>query len=403
MSLFDRLFGRQVKQEPPARDEGVFRLLNGYRPAFHSWNGELYESERVRAAIDARARHISKLHVEIKGTAKPALQNRLRLGPNEWHTWSQFLYRASTLLDMQNTLLIAPIIDKSGETTGVYPLYYRDVQLVEYNGEPWARITFHNNERVAIELRRLGIMTRFQYKNDFFGENNKALHPTMELVNIQNQGIEEGVKSAATFRFMATLNNFSTDADLARERERFTSLNIRGADAGDVLLWPNTYKDIKQIESKPFVVDAEQMAAIDKNVFNYFGVNEDVLQNKTVGDSWSAFYEGAVEPWSIQFSEVLTKMLFTQTERERGTFVMATANRMQYMNNADKLAVSAQMADRGIMTRNEIREIWNMPPLPAEVGDTLPVRGEYYNLGEDQAEPAPDEPTEQEANTDAEM
>lgn len=403
MSLFDRLFGRQVKQEPPARDEGVFRLLNGYRPAFHSWNGELYESERVRAAIDARARHISKLHVEIKGTAKPALQNRLKLGPNEWHTWSQFLYRASTLLDMQNTLLIAPIIDKSGETTGVYPLYYRDVQLVEYKGEPWARITFHNNERVAIELRRLGIMTRFQYKNDFFGENNKALHPTMELVNIQNQGIEEGVKSAATFRFMATLNNFSTDADLARERERFTSLNIRGADAGDVLLWPNTYKDIKQIESKPFVVDAEQMAAIDKNVFNYFGVNEDVLQNKTVGDSWSAFYEGAVEPWSIQFSEVLTKMLFTQTERERGTFVMATANRMQYMNNADKLAVSAQMADRGIMTRNEIREIWNMPPLPAEVGDTLPVRGEYYNLGEDQAEPAPDEPTEQEANTDAEM
>lgn len=403
MSLFDRLFGRQVKQEPPARDEGVFRLLNGYRPAFHSWNGELYESERVRAAIDARARHISKLHVEIKGTAKPALQNRLRLGPNEWHTWSQFLYRASTLLDMQNTLLIAPIIDKSGETTGVYPLYYRDVQLVEYNGEPWARITFHNNERVAIELRRLGIMTRFQYKNDFFGENNKALHPTMELVNIQNQGIEEGVKSAATFRFMATLNNFSTDADLARERERFTSLNIRGADAGDVLLWPNTYKDIKQIESKPFVVDAEQMAAIDKNVFNYFGVNEDVLQNKTVGDSWSAFYEGAVEPWSIQFSEVLTKMLFTQTERERGTFVMATANRMQYMNNADKLAVSAQMADRGIMTRNEIREIWNMPPLPAEVGDTLPVRGEYYNLGEDTTEPAPDEPTEQEANTDAEM
>ena len=403
MSLFDRLFGRQVKEEPPARDEGVFRLLNGYRPAFHSWNGELYESERVRAAIDARARHISKLHVEIKGTAKPALQNRLRLGPNEWHTWSQFLYRASTLLDMQNTLLIAPIIDKNGETTGVYPLYYRAVELVEYNGEPWARITFHNNERVAIELRRLGIMTRFQYKNDFFGENNKALHPTMELVNIQNQGIEEGVKSAATFRFMATLNNFSTDADLARERERFTSLNIRGADAGDVLLWPNTYKDIKQIESKPFVVDAEQMAAIDKNVFNYFGVNEDVLQNKTVGDSWSAFYEGAVEPWSIQFSEVLTKMLFTQTERERGTFVMATANRMQYMNNADKLAVSAQMADRGIMTRNEIREIWNMPPLPAEVGDTLPVRGEYYNLGEDTTEPATDEPTEQEANTDAEM
>ena len=41
------------------------------------------------------------------------------------------------------------------------------------------------------------------------------------------------------------------------------------------------------------------------------------------------------------------------------------------------------MADRGLMTRNEIREIWNLPPLPAEIGDQMPIRGEYYNVGED--------------------
>ena len=45
-----------------------------------------------------------------------------------------------------------------------------------------------------------------------------------------------------------------------------------------------------------------------------------------------------------------------------------------------KLAVSAQMADRGLMTRNEIREIWNLPPLPEPYGDQLPARGEYYNV-----------------------
>ena len=35
------------------------------------------------------------------------------------------------------------------------------------------------------------------------------------------------------------------------------------------------------------------------------------------------------------------------------------------------------------MTRNEIREIWNLPPLPSPVGDQLPVRGEYYNVNEE--------------------
>ena len=53
------------------------------------------------------------------------------------------------------------------------------------------------------------------------------------------------------------------------------------------------------------------------------------------------------------------------------------------MSNADKLQVSAQMADRGLMTRNEIREIWNLAPLPADIGDQLPVRGEYYTVGEE--------------------
>lgn len=380
LSLLDKIFGRQVKEEPPRHDERIFRLLDGYRPVFRNWNGELYEDELVRAAIDAKARHISKLKVEVVGTAKPSLQAKLKLGPNQWQTWGQFLYRCSTLLDVQNTLIIAPVIDESGETTGIYPIYYRDIELVEYKGEPWVRIKFHNNERVAIEFRRLGILTRFQFKNDFFGESNKALDHTMQLIDIQNQGIEEGVRSAATFRFMATLNNFSNDADLARERERFTALNIRADNAGDVLLWPNTYKDIKQIESRPFVVDAEQMKLIDTNVYNYFGVNEDILQNKAIGDAWSAFYEGAIEPFAIQFSDVVTKMLFTQRERENGTIVMATSNRLQYMSNTDKLNVSAQLMDRGLLSVNEARDIWNLPPV--DNGDIRFIRGEYYNADE---------------------
>ena len=380
MSLFDKIFGRQVKAEPPRYEEHAFRLLNGYKPVFRSWSGELYEQELVRAAVDAKARHISKLDVQVIGSAKPSLQAKLKLGPNPWQTWGQFLYRAETLLELQNNLIIVPTIDDSGETTGIYPIYYRTVEIVEFKGEPWVRIEFHNNQRIAIELRRVGIMTRYQFKNDLFGESNTALRPTMELIDIQNQGIEEGVKSAATFRFMATLANFSNDADLARERERFTNLNIRAADAGDVLLWPNTYKDIQQINSKPFVVDADQMKLINENVYNYFGVNEDILQNKAIGDAWSAFYEGAIEPFAIQFSDVVTKMLFSQREREIGARVVATANRLQYMSNTDKLNVSAQLMDRGLLSINEAREIWNMPPV--DNGDVRIIRGEYYNADE---------------------
>ena len=38
------------------------------------------------------------------------------------------------------------------------------------------------------------------------------------------------------------------------------------------------------------------------------------------------------------------------------------------------------MADRGVMTRNEIRDIWNLPHLPN--GDSAVIRGEYYQENE---------------------
>ena len=375
MSLFDKIFGSRKER---IRARQTFELLNGYRPVWRTWGGEIYESELVRAAIDARARHISKLAVETFGKAREDLRSKLALGPNEWQTWSQFLYRVSTILDVQNNAIIVPVIDVYGRTTGIYPVLPHEAELLDYDGRTFLRFRFTHGKTAAVEFDRCGVLTKFQYKNDIFGESNRALHPTMELINVQNQGIEEGVKSAASYRFMATVANFSNEDDLARERERFSRTNLQKG--GGVLLWPNTYKDIKQIDSKPYVVDADQMKLIRENVFDYFGVNEDVLQNKTIGDAWSAFYEGAIEPFAVQLSDVLTRMIFTLRERQLGSGVIATANRLQYMSNKDKLEVSAQMLDRGIMSINDVRAIWNMAPV--EGGDVRIIRGEYYSADE---------------------
>lgn len=378
MGLFNKVFKRPVKGN--AAD--FFQTFTGYTPIFTSWNGAVYESELVRAAIHARATHISKLSVTPQGSAKPKLQTKLKNGPNQWQTWGQFLYRLSTILDVQNTAFIVPVEDDYGEITGIYPILPSLCEIKDYRGEPWLYYTFQNGNTAVVEMNRCGIMTKFQYSDDFFGESNTALTPTMELIDIQNQGIQEAVKNSATFRFMARVTNFTKTEDLTKERERFTNENLK-KESGGVLLFPNTYSDIKQIQSSPFVIDAQQMTAIKTNVFNYYGVNDDILQNKAYGDAWSAFYEGGIEPFAVQFSDVTTKMLFSEKERAAKSFIMATANRLQYMSNSEKLNVSAQMADRGIMNRDEIREIWNLPPIPNGMGQAYSIRGEYYLLGID--------------------
>lgn len=376
MGFFEKIFGRAPKA--PDRVNGYFKMLDGYTPVFHSWQGSIYESELVRASINAVATHVSKLKIEIHGSAKRALQTKLRKGPNEWQTWGQWLYRTATILMVHNTAFIVPVFDRFGEPSGVYTVLPDRCEVIDYKGTPYLRYEFKSGETAAIELEYCGILNRFQYRSDLFGENNRAMIPTMDLIKIQNKGIEESVKNAASYRFSARLTNFTNGDDLAKERKRFTKENFSSeSEGGGMLLFPNTYTDIKQLDSKPFVVDAAQMKQIKDNVFFYFGVNEDVLENKAFGDAWNAFYEGAVEPFAIQLSDVLTKMIFTFREQGEGNLVMATSNRLQYMSNADKLNVSAQLLDRGMLTLNEAREIWNLPPL--EGGDVRIIRGEYYN------------------------
>lgn len=382
MGLFDSIFRPdKAKESQKALQDarGYFKTLTAYRPAFTSWHGEVYESLIVRAAIDAVARHTSKLKIETYGTANTSLQSKLAQGPNQWQTWSQFLYRTSTILLTYNNVAIVPVFDDRMITTGFYPVLPTRCEVIEYKGEPWLRYKFSDGQVGAVEFKKCAILTRHQLKNDFFGESNTPLDETMKLLHIQSEGVEEAVKNTASVRFIAQLSNFAKPEDLKNEAARFTRENL-AADNGGFLLFPSTYKDIKQVDSKPYTVDADQLKLIYTNVQNYFGVNEKILQNAAVGDEWSAFYEGQIEPFAIQFSEAMTKAAFTERERAQGSGLIATANRLQYLSNRDKLDISVSMLDRAIMNRNEVREIWNLAPV--EGGDKFIIRGEYYDASE---------------------
>ena len=378
MGLFDAIFRPNREQQKAARAE-FFKTLTPYRPVFHTWQGSIYESELIRAAIYAKARHISKLKFSSVGSAKIGLQAKLKQGPNQWQTWPQFLARTSTILDIHNTAFIVPVKDKSLTTTGYYTVLPEKCEIVEYKDDVWLRYKFHMDEVAAVRLNECAILTQHQYKQDFFGETNYALEPTVKMIDLNKQGIEEAIKNGATFRFWAKMSNFTMDEDLKKEASRFGNLAFSG-DSDGMLLFPNTYTDIHQYDNKPYTVDSDQLKQIRDNVFDYFGVNEDVLQNKAFGDAWSAFYEGAVEPFAIALSDGLTKAMYTERERATGNEVFFTSNRLQYMSNSDKLAVAAQLTDRGIFSINEAREVFNLEPV--EGGDIRTIRGEYKNVND---------------------
>ena len=378
MGLFDSIFRPNKEQQRVAAAQ-VFKTLTPYKPVFHTWQGSIYESELIRAAIYARARHISKLKFTSVGSAKLSLKSKLEQGPNQWQTWSQFLARTSTILDIHNTAFIVPVKDKDLNTTGYYTVLPDKCEVVQYKDEPWLKYEFQRGQVASIRLNECVLLTQHQYKRDFFGETNFALEPTIKMIDLNKQGIEEAIKNGATFRFWAKMQNFAMDEDLKKEAKRFGDLSF-GNESSGMLLFPNTYTDIHQYDNKPYTVDTDQLKQIQTNVYNYFGVNEDVLQNKAFGDAWAAFYEGCIEVFAVALSDGLTKAMFTERERSQGNSVMFTSNRLQYMSNADKLAVAAQLTDRGIFTINEAREVFNLEPV--EGGNIRTIRGEYKNADE---------------------
>lgn len=381
MGLFDKLFPKETKPQEESwhRHSDTFRLLTAYEPIFHDYYGSIYESELVRSAIESKARHISKLKVELQGSAQPSLKAKIKHQPNEWMTWPQFLARCSTILDCTNNLFILPVQNKYFQTIGFFPVLPEKVKLVEYKGKLWVRYTFRNNKTGAVEFDRCAYLNKHQYKSDFFGANNHALNRTMDMISIQDQAVKEAVKNSATYRFIASVSNFTSPEDLKDERERFTRENLSGENGG-LLLFPNTYTNVKQIEATPYTIDPKNSEIVKNNIYNYFGTNENIMQGKATSDELDAFFNSAIEPFAIALSEAMSHAIYTELERSYGNHVYVNANRLQYMSQTAKVQVARELGDRGILTINEIRELFNYAPLPN--GDVAYIRGEYKQVEE---------------------
>ena len=380
MGMLEKIFG---KREQPAglKNAQTFKLLEGYTPAFTTWRGSIYESELIRAALDAWGRHAAKLKPNLRGSAAQEMQNRLKVRPNAFQEWSKFLYQTAVILGTRNNSFLVKTRNEYGPT-GIINIIPQSWELVEYLGEPWIRFMLKDNRRRAEKLAEVGILTRYQYKSELFGESNEALKPVLDLITMQRQGITEGIKNGASYRFSAQSDNWASDEDLGAEMERFNKFTFGNKkSAGGVLLFPNTYTNVTQLRQEAYKVDAEQEKVIEENVFDYFAVNRDILQSKAVGDAWLAFYESVIEWMAIQLGEVISGMIWTERERAAyGNQIFFTSNRLQYMSNADKLNAVTQLGDRGLATRNELREILNLEPLPEEIGNQIPARGEYYDV-----------------------
>lgn len=359
----------------------TFKLFNSYCPVFSTYNGGLYEMALIRSCIDKIATQCSKLNPAFTANKnykkiKTILQNK----PNKLMTTQQFLYRLVTILLVENNAYIVPVYKNDFDDTvvGYFPVRYENSKIIRYEGVDYLKYMI-NNEHFVIEYDRVGILRRHYYKSEIHGESNSPLSPTMDLINTQEQGIKEGIKSSAIIRFLAKMSVIQSPEKIKEEQQRLKSEQLSMENNGGILIFDNKYSDIKQVDSKPFIVDKDNMSLIKQNVFDYWHISEEILQNTASEDSWNLFYEDVIEPIAIQLSQVLTDLIIAPADRERGFKIICESNKLQFASNNTKLNVSQQLFDRGILKVNQVMDIWNLPHV-AEAEDKRYIRKEYTEI-----------------------
>ena len=352
-----------------------YKSITEYAPAFSTYRGSLYEQALTRAAVERIAVACSKLKPEVQGAAKPRIRRAIHDMPNDFMTWPQLIYRVATCLEADTTAFVVPSYDDDMNKVGLWPLKAEDAEVVEYGGDPWVRFYLASGDTAALPLPDVCILTRFQYRSDFFGGGNAPLDPTLRLIDAQDQAQENAIRTGASIRFIGKITSLLRPEDLEKKRKDFSDQNLSEANKTGLMVYDRSFDDVRQVDPQSYVISTDEMERIDHSVHTYFGLNDDILTGDYSEEQWGAFYESVVEPIAVQLGEGLTKLLYTPGEMARGNRISFSANRLEYASNASKRNMIRDMLDRGVMTINEAREVLQLPPV--EGGEMRPTRGEY--------------------------
>lgn len=378
MGIFDRFKQKEVRAKQLLSH---FEMIQAYSPAFRTFGGGVYEMELSRAAIHTFASHASKANPVIQEKKYKNLEMIIRNKPNPIMTGSQFLYKIASIYKSENNVFIIPLYEDrtAGKITGLYPVRGSQTEIRKVGTKMMLKYyTYENMETPHehwIPYEEVGHLRNHFYRKELFGESNQPMEATLNLMSTQQQAIINSVQQSATIRFMAKVGAMLKDEDIDKERIKLRNNNLSIDNNGGVFLYDAKLSDVKQVDSKPFTIDADQVKLINENVYNYFGVNDAIIQSKASESQFELFYETQIEPFLIELSQMVTNMLFNYSEISKGSMCIFEASRLQYASTKTKMELWQNGFDRGLFSRNEGRTLFNMAPI--DNGDEYFIRLEY--------------------------
>jgi len=371
-NLFQKIFGAIGSRKTLSQ----LRMLSGYTPVFTPWQGKPYAADVVRAAVDAIARNAAKLRAKhirrVDGKIVPVgrqIERLLTVRPNPNMNAYDFLYRLITTLMIENNAWAYPVWD-GFNLVAIWPINCTMAEFLEDESKTiYVKFYFFDGGQVVLPYSEVIHLRRHYYNNDLLGEPNDPINSVLSAIHTTNEGLAQAVKTSAHIRGILKFQGMLKPEDIKENRDRFVSEYLTMQNTGGIAALDSKAEYIP-VDIEPKMVNAAQMKELRDAVFRYFGVNEKIVMGNYTENEWNAFYESTIEPIATQMSLEFTSKLFTERERGFGNEIIFEANRLQYASVSTKLALVA-LVDRGAMTPNEWREVFNLAPID---GGDKPIR-----------------------------
>lgn len=382
--LFKTIFGEKdppKKQMQDATSFNMYSLLNTFNSIYTVNTGNAWDMDIVRSAVDAYCRNFAKLkakHTKV-GNTKSKIEKLLNYKPNPLMEAYSFYYKTAANLKLTNNAFIYPEYSDTGELVALWPLMSNQIELLEYQNQLYLKFVFRTGRLKVLPYEQIIHIRGQFFDHDIFGSKNYALRPALDTVIAINQGVSNSAKMINSIRGILSAKISSKDEDLKKARNKFVENNFKISENGSGIVVTDAKMDYTPINEKTTPLQADQLSYAKNAIYDYFGVNEQIVQNKFSEEEWNAFYEGAIEPVAIQMSQCFTNALFTENERNFGNEITFEANRLQYASNNTKVNVVEKLAPLAVLMIDDVREIFNLAPLPNGEGQKTLQSLNYIN------------------------
>ena len=348
----------------------AFSMVTDTGNSFATWNGNVYDSDIVRACIRPYAKAIGKLtakHVRrfngrVDVNPEPYIRFLLE-EPNPYMGGHVMLEKLATQLALNNNAFLLIVRDENGLPQQLYPIPAVLVETVYISEHLYLKFTFQNGKVSTFPYGEVIHIRNDFNENDIFGASPApALAQLMEIVNTTDQGIIKAIKNSGVIRWLLKYSTPMRPENLKNSVQEFVDNYLSVSSKTFGAAGVDAKADAVRIEPKDYVPNALQMSATEKRIYSFFNTNEKIVSSTYTEDEWNSYFEIVIEPIAIQLGDEFSRKLFTRKERGFGNRIYFDAANLQCASLNTKLALQA-MVDRGALTPNEWRSTFNLSPV----------------------------------------